>query len=187
MALLNDFCEFSNISISSIEPNTIQTTLNGRDIVQSIASQKWQIDATIAVMEEQGYMALMSHIFSQRGAYGEFQVYLPINKTNPDKSNGSVSIIAAAGSDTVSINQHCSVNIGSYIRFGNHSKVYIVKSFTPTQITVYPELTQSVNVNDIVIFDTPLFTVRFNEGAIPLTIDSSFLSNKIDVTMFEVI
>lgn len=185
--LLNDLTELTRVQISSISGNTVQTTLNGRDIVQNLGSQKWSITATIPIMEEKNYMPVAGALASLDGAYGEFQLRLPIGVTNPDKANGTVSALATAGGSVVTTATHGAVHVGTFIRFSNHSKVYMIQAFTPNQITVTPPLRADVPVDTFIIYDQPIMNVRLNSDFTGFDIRTDGLSNPYDIQVTEVI
>jgi hypothetical protein len=185
--LINEHIPISGISIQSSTPNVRNTTISGRDIVMNMASQKWVLTISTSVMSERDYMAAMSSIFLQAGSYGEFQVKLPIGSSNMDFTDGFVDGAATSGSDTVAMLIHGAVNIGTFVRFGNHSKVYMVKSYTSTSIGVYPDLVEDVPLNTSIIFNQPDFTVRLQDDSGAFNIGSDNISQKFDFNVIEVI
>lgn len=185
--ILNDLVQFSDVKISSNIKNVIQETLNGRDIVQNIGTQKWVIDATLPKMEENDYLPVAGMLASQLGAYGEFQIRIPIGDSNIDLSPGTASSTALSGSDVINTNTHGNVLPGTFIRFANHTKIYMVKSFSSTQISVTPRLANDVTTGTIIIYNQPTMTVRLNGDFEGFSVGTDGISLAYDLRMVEVI
>ena len=55
----------------------------------------------------------------------------------------------AAGSTAVRLSARAAIQIGRFIKFGNHSKVYIVRHLNDQDLVVYPQLRKAINNSEI--------------------------------------
>ena len=185
--LINDYLKIKEISINSIEPSAVQTTINGRDVVQKSPYQKWRIDVTTAVMTEREMLPLFAAITSQGGAYGEFQFKLPLGYNSPLNLPISVSAGAGVGIDEIQVATSPQIDIGSMVRFSGHNKVYQVIAHTPNRLTVYPALRENVTAGEVVTTSEPIMQVRLNGNMMPFSIGSNNLLQSYDLSLVEVI
>lgn len=185
--ILNDLVQVKNFRARSIIQNSRNTTINGRDIVSKLGSQKWAFGITTTELTESEFLELMVNIAAQEGSFGEFQIKIPFGAQNFDKSTVKVSASALAGQTIVPMGEHGAIMAGTFVKFSNHSKVYQVRSSTTTAITIYPALVEQVTIGVEGQIDEPVATVRNADDMAELELFEFNRAQSYDLTLVEVI
>lgn len=157
--------EFASLNITSRHNNVKTETRSGRVQVRSIGAQRWELTAQYRVMTRAQMQPIIAFIMAQQGSLETFQIQLPLH----DDALGNVSGTVAAngahdiGDSTITIDGITgTLKAGDFIKFANHTKVYMVtadRSGAGT-LSIQPGLLEAVPDNTVVTYDDVQFTVR---------------------------
>lgn len=163
---LDKYDYLTPLSIQSTESTLVSESLNLRRKVVKKNAQRFDISITVMGGKNQKLHAdLMAHWMTY-GADTPFSIPVPQPLyTEEDTTQTSPvyidSVTAAAGSTTINLNSlgAYSISSGRFIKFGNHSKVYMVISYNSTvgnqsEIVIKPALVSNVPADTVVDFMT---------------------------------
>lgn len=159
--------EASAIEITSLKFNLMSESLSGRRQVRGIGSQRWSITASYNPMTRAEFMPVFSFIVAQDGQFETFQFVPPIVGSTGGTATGTVTTTTsvAIGATTVSLTGLTgSLKAGDYVKFANHSKIYMLmadRSGAGT-VAIQPPLVAAVASGQGVTYDNVPFTVRLN-------------------------
>lgn len=157
--------EFASLNITSRHNNVRTETRSGRVQVRSIGAQRWELTAQYRLMTRAQMQPIMAFIMAQQGSLETFQIQLPLHDdalgsvSGTVEANGSHSI----GDSTINIDGITgTLKAGDFIKFANHSKVYMVTADRSGSgvMNIQPALLEAVPDNTVVTYDNVQFTVR---------------------------
>jgi len=158
----------SHISITSFTPNLVSVTHSLKRQVRQRGGQRWMLDVTFASMSQAEFAPLWAFANEMQGQFKTFTFrpgyYLDDISTSQTIYVNSTTTVA--GQDWVVFdNSSAAINAGTYIKFGNHDKAYIVTkdaAINDTYIYFTPPLLEDVDDNALIYIGTVDFTVAFN-------------------------
>lgn len=147
------------LSVKSNRPALINDTLSLKRKTSYSDVQRWEIETALMPFEDPSNFLVQNITtgYSQAFYIRMPQVYR-VNKISQDFNlkvssniNASSSIITLNGTGVTSL------PIGEFIKFQNHSKVYIIKNITTltsssAQIEIFPKLVKNIVTNEIVYY-----------------------------------
>jgi len=164
--------KFSTMGIRSSQNTILSLTDSGKKLSRQIDGQRFGFTARIIVAKRDDvYGELMAFIMKQRSGKENFTIVPPEIKDARGSETGTVLVNGShtAGDTTIAMDGFASDTAGSlkagdYIKFANHSKVYMVISdVTPSSnaatVTIEPPLVSSLVDNEAVTYDSVPFTV----------------------------
>jgi hypothetical protein len=164
--------EFQSIGFASEQKTITSTTDSGKMFAVQIDGQRWKFTARYSPMDVSEFNPVYAFIMKQRSQKETFTIVLPKISYAKGSETGTILVngVHNAGDTTINIDGHTadtaqSFKAGDKIKFGGHSKVYmIVEDVTPSgnasTITIEPPLRSALADNEVVTYDAVPFTVR---------------------------
>ena len=163
---------FSTMGIRSTQNTILSVTDSGKKLSRQIDGQRFGFTAKIIVgKRDDVYGELMAFIIKQRSGKENFTIVPPELKNAKGHETGTVLVNGShtAGDTTIAMDGFASdtagaLKTGDFIKFANHSKVYmVVADVTPSSnsatVTIEPPLVSSLADNEAVTYDNVPFTV----------------------------
>ena len=154
------------------ESNTlISISDSGRRFARKIDNQRWKFTCSYKNLTRAEFAPILAFITKQRGQKETFTVIPP---TISDAQGSETTSIAVNGSHTagdstiaidgVNADSAGSLKAGDFIKFANHTKVYMVVSdVTPSSnaatVTIEPPIIEALANDEAVTYDDVPFTV----------------------------
>ena len=156
---------FSTMGIKSIQTTIISKSDSGKKLARQIDGQRFAFTADIITAKRSDvYGELMAFIMKQRSGKENFTIVPP----EVDDARGTASGVphgtASAGATSITLGGSGSGTLlsGDFIKFSNHTKVYMVvadqSDISTGTLTIEPPLTTAVSSSTIVYDNIP-FTV----------------------------
>lgn len=180
---------FRAVELVSNTPTIVNKSLSGVENRSQVAAQYWSFTAVFENLTDSQRRELWGFLMSNRGNLNSFTISLPdtLNDTGSSYSstitsvNGSSGALSATG--TVTSNNTLIVKAGDFIKFNNHSKLYMVTADATSNgsgsvtISFFPALRTAVSSGSIT-YNAVEMTVRCTNqnfaNAISLDMYSSF-------------
>lgn len=165
--------KFNAVNIQNNAPNITTITASGRRQVKSQSSQYWTFTASYPPLTRAEWAPVAAFVVKQRGATESFQIEIPEYSNTQGNLSGVVNPGTQAVGDTAitlnqgSLTQTDSLKAGDFVRFSNHTKVYMVLDdvdFTSGTATmnIEPGLLAAVSASDTLVYNNVDFTVFLN-------------------------
>lgn len=157
--------EFASLNVTSRHNNVKTETRSGRVQVRSIGAQRWELTAQYRLMTREQMQPIIAFIMAQQGSLETFQIQLPVHDDALGNVSGTVRANGAhaIGDSTITIDGITgTLKAGDFIKFANHTKVYMVtadRSGAGT-LSIQPGLLSAVPDNTVITYDNVQFTVR---------------------------
>jgi hypothetical protein len=157
----------SKVQISSLSFNLMSESLSGRRQVRAIGGQRWALTASYNPMTRAEFMPVYAFILAQNGQFETFQFVPPVVGSTSGTATGSITTntTVSIGATTVSLTGLTGVlKAGDYIKFANHTKVYMLmadRSGAGT-VAIQPPLVSAVASGQGVTYNNVPFTVRLD-------------------------
>jgi len=152
-------------SIISQQNTIISVTSSGRKQARQIDGQKFAMTLTYPPMTRSEFAPIKAFIMKQRSQLESFTVIPPSTESDArGTAGGTPTGTASAGDTSITLGGTGTGTLlaGDYIKFANHSKVYMVvadnSDISTGSLTIEPPLRTAVSGTDIVYDDVP-FTV----------------------------
>jgi len=165
--------KFSTMGIRSSQNTILSLTDSGKKLSRQIDGQRFGFTAKIITAKRSDvYGELMAFIIKQRSGKENFTIIPPELKNARGNETGTIQVDGshAVGATSISIDGHQNNNpnafkAGDYIKFANHSKVYmIVADVSPSSnastLTIEPPLINTLADDEVVTYDNVPFTVH---------------------------
>ena len=162
------------LNFISNRPTTVNYTLSGKRSVKLSASQYFSFTVTMPPMKRSDFMEYYSFLVKQKGSFETFTFTSPLSNQGAVDSNDTVLVngVHAVGDTTIAMDAFAGdgagrVKAGDFIKFGGHTKVYMVvsdvtSSSNAATVTIEPPLTTALSDNDTVVYDSVPFTVALS-------------------------
>jgi hypothetical protein len=163
---------FSTMGIRSSQNTIISLTDSGKKLSRQIDGQRFGFTAKIITAKrDEVYGLLMAFIMKQRSGKENFTIVPPELKNAKGHENGTVQVdgVHSAGDTTIDMDGFAHdgtkrFKAGDFIKFANHSKVYMViedvtASSNSATVTIEPPLVSSLADDEVVTYDNVPFTV----------------------------
>tara|TARA_Y100000356_G_scaffold135195_1_gene147134 strand:- start:500 stop:1150 length:651 start_codon:yes stop_codon:yes gene_type:complete len=185
--------------LSSIAQTQVSITQALNRTASDKGGQRWGISFNYAPLSRDEFAPIWTFLIKQRGRYGRFTIALP--NQEPRGSLNTQSSLQLRAKNNLSAgnqltiknfvaNQTGVIKQGDYFRIGSSSKVYIAcedydsDSVGDVTVTTYPNIVNSVAVDDIIYFE-PVFTVSLAsdnlDANVPTTNNANFSVEFVEV------
>ena len=177
---------FAQLNIESIQQTIVSRSITGRRQARQIGGQYWRLSAVYPPMTRAEFAPIHAFMIKQRGAYETFTVTPPVVGTALGPGGGTPLVNGASqtGRSVVTDGWPTGATLtvlkaGDYIKFANHTKVYMVIADTVSDtngdatISIEPALLTSPANNTAVTYSSVPFTVFFEGKAIEYVTDST--------------
>ena len=154
------------------ESNTlVSLSDSGRRFARKIDNQRWKFTCKYTNLTRAEFAPILAFITKQRGQKETFTVIPPKIKDALGSETTSISVNGAhtAGDTTIAIDgfnadSAGSLKAGDFIKFNNHTKVYmVVADVTPSSnaatVTIEPPIIEALANDEAVTYDNVPFTV----------------------------
>lgn len=181
--------EFASINFSSEQKTLVSTTDSGKMFSTQIDGQRFKFSTTYPPMSRATFAPVLAFIMKQRSQKETFQIALPDLKDAKGNVSGTVLVNAAhtAGDTTIDVDGMTgTLKAGDMVKFGGHSKVYMVVADATADgsneatLTIEPPLRENLADNASVTYDGVEFTVRLTNDL------QEFTTADLDLYRFEV-
>jgi len=157
--------KFRTLGIKSIQSTIISKSVSGKKLSRQIDNQRWAFTIEIITAKRSDvYGELMAFIIKQRSGKENFTIIPPEVEDARGTASGTPNGTASAGATSITLGGTGTgtLKAGDFIKFANHSKVYMVvadqSDISTGTLTIEPPLTTAVSSSDIQYDDVP-FTV----------------------------
>jgi len=157
--------QFESLGIKSIQNTIISKSVSGKKLARQIDGQRWGFTARIITAKRSDvYGQLMAFIIKQRSGKENFTIVPSEVEDARGTASGTPTGTASAGDTSITLGGTGTgtLKAGDFIKFANHSKVYMVvadqSDISTGTLTIEPPLTTAVSSSDIQYDDVP-FTV----------------------------
>ena len=183
---------FNTLGFSSEQKTKTSTTDSGKMFSTQVDGQRWKFSARYSPMGRTTFAPVYAFIVKQRGQKETFQIVPPVISSARGNEQGTVAVNGShsAGDTTITIDGHHNNSNGAFlsgdlIKFGNHSKVYMIledvnPSGNASTITIEPPLRENLADDTTITYDNVPFTVRLTNDI------QQFNTDDIDLYKFEV-
>jgi len=180
--------EFNSIGFTSEQKTITSTTDSGKMFSTQIDGQRFSFTASYPTITRATFSPVLAFIMKQRSQQNTFQVSLPDLKNAKGTISGTVLVngIHTAGDTTIDIDGMTgSLLAGDFIKFANHTKVYMVVADVTADgsneatVTIEPPLRSNLANDEAVTYDGVEFTVRLSNDI------QQFKTSVIDQYTFE--
>ena len=157
--------KFSTMGIRTSQDTIITITDSGKKLSRQIDGQRFGFTAQIITAKRSDvYGELMAFIMKQRSSRENFTIVPPEIEDARGTASGTPNGTASAGAVSITIGGSATgtLKAGDFIKFSNHSKVYMVvedqNDISTGTLTIEPPLITAVSSTDIQYDNVP-FTV----------------------------
>ena len=157
--------KFTSLGIKSIQNTIISKSVSGKKLSRQIDGQRWGFTAQIITAKRSDvYGELMAFIIKQRSGKENFTIIPPEVEDARGTASGTPTGTGSAGDTSITLSGTGTgtLKAGDFIKFANHSKVYMVvadqSDISTGTLTIEPPLTTAVSSSNIQ-FDNIPFTV----------------------------
>lgn len=157
---------FQALDFRSVKFNVQSEAISGRSLSRSLGGQRYEFTVRHDSISRDKWLPVQAFLEAQEGSVDTFQIALPIYSQQPGDATGVIqsSAAAAIGDRSVPVDGITAgtLKAGGYIRWTNHSKVYMVTAdlSAPGSLSIYPPLIEAVPDNDVLLYNDVEFTVR---------------------------
>ena len=157
--------EFQAIDLQSRHNTLISESISGKIQARSIGGQRWSFSAKYNPMTREEFNPVYAFVISQQGMLGQFTIVPPVISSTSGTATGTMAVngITSSGTGTVPIDGITGIiKAGDFIKFANHSKVYMVTADRDGagDMTIEPELVADVADDEEITYTSVPFTMR---------------------------
>ena len=162
---------FNAMNFKSEVNTLISVSDSGRRFARQIDNQRWKFTCSYKLLTRAEFAPILAFITKQRGQKETFTVIPPKIKDALGSETTTISVNGShtAGDNTIAIDgfnadSAGSLKAGDFIKFANHTKVYmVVADVTPSSnaatVTIEPPLIEALANDETVTYDNVPFTV----------------------------
>lgn len=157
--------KFRTLGINSVQNTIISKSVSGKKLARQIDNQRWSFTVEIITAKRSDvYGQLMAFIVKQRSGKENFTIIPPEIEDAIGTASGTPHGTASVGATSITLGGTGTgtLKAGDFIKFSNHSKVYMVvadqSDISTGTLTIEPPLTTAVSSTDIQYDNVP-FTV----------------------------
>jgi hypothetical protein len=161
---------FDTLGIKSIQKTLISESASGKKLVRQIDGQKFGFTANIIIAKRSDvYGELMAFIMKQRSSKENFTIIPPEIEDARGTASGTPNGTASAGATSITLGGSGSgtLKAGDFIKFTNHTKVYMVvedqSDISTGTLTIDPPLRTAVSSTDITYDNVPFTVYLIND------------------------
>lgn len=157
--------EFQAISIVLEYNNLRSEARSGRTQVRNVGSARWSFTAKYNDLTRDQFAPVMAFLASKRGGEDAFDITPPVVSSTRGDASGSATVNGAnnAGDRSISVQGFSgSLKAGDFIKFANHTKVYMVTNDVVSggDAIIEPALYSSVADNEAITYTSVPFRMR---------------------------
>jgi len=177
---------FSTLQFKDNRPTLLNQTLSGRKQVRQIGSQYFSFTVQMPPMKQENAQAYFAFLQKQKGSFEDFTIAAPLDNLGAGKSQTDILVAgthtlgdASIALDGFTANQTGALKAGDLIKFGNHTKVYMVQSDIDANssgaltVLISPNLITALTDNLAVTVNKPQFTVYLQNNEIMYSTSAS--------------
>lgn len=184
---------FRTLNFKDNRPTLLNQTLSGKKQVRQIGAQYFSFTVAMPPLKQEKSQEIFAFLQKQKGSFEDFTIQAPLDNLGASKSETDIVVNGAhtSGDNTIAMDGFSqttgALKAGDYIKFANHSKVYMVSedadaSGGAATVTISPNLVASLADNEAVTVNKPSFTVYLENNEIMYSTDASgFYSISFDV------
>jgi hypothetical protein len=186
---------FSALQFSSNNPSLINQSISGRRQVRQIGSQYFSFTVAMPPMQYNDAMDVFAFLTKQKGSYETFTIQYPTDNRGAGKAETDILVNGAHSAsdgtidlDGFAVSTSGVLKAGDFIKFANHSKVYMVQADCDsdatgaTTVLLEPNLVTTLANNEAVTVNKPSFTVYLKTPDILFNTDAQgFYTIQFDV------
>ncbi len=162
---------FNAMNFKSEVNTLISVSDSGRRFARQIDNQRWKFTCSYKLLTRAEFAPILAFITKQKGQKETFTVIPPKIKDALGSETTTISVNGShtAGDSTIAIDgfnadSAGSLKAGDFIKFANHTKVYmVVADVTPSSnaatVTIEPPLIEALANDETVTYDNVPFTV----------------------------
>ena len=157
--------KFGTLGIKSNQTTILSKSVSGKKLARQLDNQRWSFTVQIITAKRSDvYGDLMAFILKQRSGKENFTIVPPEVEDARGTASGTPTGTGSAGDTSITLGGTGTgtLKAGDFIKFANHSKVYMVvadqSDISTGTLTIEPPLTTAVSSSDIQYDDVP-FTV----------------------------
>jgi len=158
--------KFGTLGIKSNQTTILSKSVSGKKLARQLDNQRWSFTVQIITAKRSDvYGDLMAFILKQRSGKENFTIVPPEIEDARGTASGTPNGTASAGATSITLGGSGTgtLKAGDFIKFANHSKVYMVvadqNDISTGSLTIEPPLTTAVSSSDIQYDNVP-FTVH---------------------------
>ena len=158
--------KFGTLGIKSNQTTILSKSVSGKKLARQLDNQRWSFTVQIITAKRSDvYGDLMAFILKQRSGKENFTIVPPEIEDARGTASGTPNGTANAGATSITLGGSGTgtLKAGDFIKFANHSKVYMVvadqNDISTGSLTIEPPLTTAVSSSDIQYDNVP-FTVH---------------------------
>jgi hypothetical protein len=166
-----------SVSVQSIEPTLVSTTISLKRQVRSRGGQRWLLDVVFAPMTRSEFAPIFAFGVKQKGQYETFTYVPPTISTTRGVTSETIIVNDAGVSagdvscavDNLTVSTSNILRTGDFIKFSDHTKVYIVTEDMSSDgsgdatLNFAPSAVQDITDNSTVSIASVPFTVSFQD------------------------
>jgi hypothetical protein len=161
----------ADIKVSSFTPTLVSQTQSLKRQVRRRGGQRWAFDVNYPPMTRSEFAPVYAFCISQRGQYETFTFVPPVVSDPQGTATGTPVVNGAhsAGDTTIATdgwtNSTQILKAGDFIKFANHSKVYMIVSDSSSDgsgeanLVIEPPLMAALSDNEAITANDVPFTV----------------------------
>ena len=190
---------FNAMNFSNEVNTLLSISDSGRRFARQIDNQRWKFTCRYTNLTRAEFAPILAFITKQKGQKETFTIIPPKIKDALGSETTSIAVNGShtAGDSTIAIDgfnadSAGSLKAGDFIKFANHTKVYMVVSdVTPSSnaatVTIEPPIIEALANDEAVTYDDVPFTVYLtsNVQQYSLGISASNLSSTNDLYNYE--
>jgi len=159
--------EFQAINVNSKHRNLTTESISGRIQARAIGKQQFSFTAKYNPMTREEMMPVFAFVISQQGKVGTFDITPPVISSSSGTVTGSMAVNGAhtAGDSTIDVDGFTgTIKAGDFVKFANHTKVYMVVSDLTGagSLSIEPAITSDLADNEAVTYNNVPFKMRLN-------------------------
>ena len=163
--------EFNALSFKDEVNTLVSISDSGRRFARQIDNQRWKFTCRYVNLSRAEFAPIFAFITKQRGSKETFTITPPNLKNALGSETTTISVNGShtAGDTTIAIDgfnadSAGSLKAGDFIKFANHTKVYmVVADVTPSSnaatVTIEPPIIEALANDSTVTYDAVPFTV----------------------------
>jgi hypothetical protein len=164
---------FSQVDPLSNSPGYINQSQSLKTIAVSNGAQRWEWSLTTGDLKEADFRRVWAFLNSLSGKSKTFDIKVPLFSKPLGVVTGLVQSFTNhnLGDDTINFTNY-TAEIGDFVRFSGHIKLYQVVDVAGSSVTIFPPLLKSVGASEVVNVSDVLLTARLNSKLSKLKVQS---------------
>ena len=160
MTTFSNNVKITNFQHTSVEPIYSNQTWTGQRIMRSTGIQYYKCSFSLSF--NPSAMGEVRSFLAQYAQGQPFTFSLGYAGTYYGIQTGSVTSTALVNKGNMVIPTNNNLEIGTWVQFSNHNKIYRVRDRTSTSITIFPVLQNTVQASEV---------IKYNNLMIELVLD----------------